>query len=332
MNFNALTPERIAAAGLNINNAANRSLLISPLNSALAASRGFNKPPYAGFPMTLTVAQSPAALPAVRNYPCSLCAIGEYLVRRPADEAHQTLLAWPGSLRAFTWSKSLDLGAESSTGGGIINNVFNRQNQKALSVRDLPFVLVTTFTYRVPGPGPNRLVRKVTGDWTLSGVLTYASGSLIQVPAAQNNLSSLLFQSTLSNRVPGQPLYLTNINGPIDPNKQFVLNPKAWSDPAAGQWGYSAPYYSDYRNRRSPNEQWAFGRIFRLREKMTFEFRVEFINVFNRLLLPSPTSTNALATQSMNAQGIAYFRLWVMNPNSGAGGQRNGQAVARFQF
>jgi hypothetical protein len=232
---------------------------------------------------------------------------------------------------AFTWSKSLDLGAESSTGGGIINDVYNRNNQKALSVSDLPYVLVTTFTYRVPGVGPNRLVRQVTGDWTLSGLLTYESGSLIQVPAAQNNLSSLLFQSTLSNRVPGQPLYLTNINGPIDPNKQFVLNPAAWSDPAPGQWGYSAPYYNDYRNRRSPNEQLSFGRIFRLRERMTFEIRAEFFNAFNRLLLPAPTSTNALATQTRNAAGVPTSGFGYMNATS-AGGQRNGQLLARFQF
>jgi hypothetical protein len=61
--LNALTPQRIAAAGLNINNAADRTLLTSPLNSATGRfARGF-KLPYAGFPTTLTVAQS------LRPYP-----------------------------------------------------------------------------------------------------------------------------------------------------------------------------------------------------------------------------------------------------------------------
>ena len=45
-----------------------------------------------------------------------------------------------------------------------------------------------------------------------------------------------------------------------------MLNPKAWSDPADGQWGHGAAYYSDYRNRRQPDEQMSIGRIFRLRE------------------------------------------------------------------
>src|ERR1019366_9890515 len=42
-----------------------------------------------------------AALPAVWDHPHSLRAIGEYLVRRPADEAYETVLAWPGSHRGF---------------------------------------------------------------------------------------------------------------------------------------------------------------------------------------------------------------------------------------
>ena len=53
-------------------------------------------------------------------------------------------------------------------------------------------------------------------------------------------------QATRQFRVPGKPLYLKAPNCHcIDPNKDFVLNPKAWSDPAAGQWGTAATYYND---------------------------------------------------------------------------------------
>ena len=72
-------------------------------------------------------------------------------------------------------------------------------------------------------------------------------------------------------------------------------------------------------------------RIFRLREKMTFELREELFNAFNRLLLPGLTSTNALATQTRNAAGVPTSGFGYMNSNS-AGGQRNGQLLARFQF
>jgi hypothetical protein len=46
-------------------------------------------------------------------------------------------------------------------------------------------------------------------------------------------LSTLLFRGRFSSRVPGQPLFLKDLNCHcIDPNKEFVLNPAAWSDPA----------------------------------------------------------------------------------------------------
>jgi hypothetical protein len=56
------------------------------------------------------------------------------------------------------------------------------------------------------------------------------------------------------NRVAGEPLFLVpNLNCRcFDPGRTFVLNPKAWSDPADGQWGTSAAFYGDYRNRRQP--------------------------------------------------------------------------------
>ena len=97
------------------------------------------------------------------------------------------------------------------------------------------------------------------------------------------------------------------------------------------QWGYSAPYYSDFRARRTPNETGAFGRLFQIREKMNFELRIEFTNLFNRLVFPGASASNALATQVVNAAGVPQSGFGYMNGTSG-GGQRSGQLVARFQF
>ena len=77
INFNALSTDRIASFGLNINSAADQQLLISPLNSALAAARGFNKPPYAGFPMTLTVAQALRPYPQFGSIPVHYAPLGD---------------------------------------------------------------------------------------------------------------------------------------------------------------------------------------------------------------------------------------------------------------
>ena len=58
------------------------------------------------------------------------------------------------------------------------------------------------------------------GDWTIAGLFRYASGTLIPVPGAQNNLFSLVFQNTRMNRVEGQPLFLKDPNCDcIDPRR-----------------------------------------------------------------------------------------------------------------
>jgi hypothetical protein len=175
----------------------------------------------------------------------------------------------------------------------------------------------------------------------------YASGLPILAPYAQNNLNRVTFQTvnsipgatgTFASRVPGQPLFLKSPNCHcINYSGDFILNPNAWSDPAAGQYGTSAPYYSDYRYARRPVENLGFGRIFRIREQASLHLRIEFNNVLNRTELPNPTSTNAKLTQSrgLTGQVISGFGA-VNNPSLTTGTTfsppRQGTLVARFQF
>jgi hypothetical protein len=329
--LNALTPQRIASYGLDINNAVDRTLLTSPLNSAAATQRGFNKVPYTGFPATLTVAQSLRPFPQFGSLVEMWAPLGNTWYDALQVKATKRTSHGLSVTVAYTRSKTMDVEAENYNGGGVINDQFNRPNLKALSSADLPNVFVISYNYIIPKLGRNRYVRALTGGWTLSGVMNYQSGGLIAVPGAQNNLSTLLFRSTLSNRVPGAPLFLTDPNGHVDPNSQFLLNPKAWSDPAAGQWGYSAPYYSDYRGRRMPGETGGLGRKFQIWEKMNLEIRGEWFNIFNRIGVPGPSASNALATQNVNAAGVPTSGFGYMNAAS-PGGARSGQLVARFVF
>jgi hypothetical protein len=166
----------------------------------------------------------------------------------------------------------------------------------------------------------------------------------IQAPAAQNNLALYMFRSTFANRVPGQPLFTQDLNCHcFDPSNTFVLNPLAWSDPAKGQFGTSAAFYSDYRLQRRPNETMSLGRIFPIKEKASLNIRIEFTNVFNRAETPNPTSTNALAQQTRavasdpNSRGTAGFG-WIntlgvaATTSSGTPTSRQGAIVARFVF
>ena len=322
--MNALTTQAIAAAGLNINSAADRTLLTSPLNSALASSRGFSKPPYPTFPMTLTVAQALRPFPQFGGLGVSWAPRGDNWYDALQAKLTKRTSYGLAATAAYTRSKTLDT-AES------VNDQFNWPNRKVLCGCDLPQVFVISFNYIVPKPTPNRFVRAVVGGWTLSGTLQYQNGGLIGVPGSQNNLSTLLFRGTLMNRVPGVPLYTQDPNSHTDPNKVFLLNPAAWSDAAVGQWGFATPYYSDYRGRRHPGENASLGRIFHIWEKTSLELRGEFFNIFNRISVPGPSSGNPLQTQLYTAAGVPQSGFGYMNATSGAGG-RSGQVVLRAVF
>jgi hypothetical protein len=132
----------------------------------------------------------------------------------------------------------------------------------------------------------------------------------------------------------------------FDPNKELVLNPKAWTDPAQGQFGASAAYYNDYREQRRPRESMSVARTFRIGSQdrnMTLQVRGEFTNVFNRAFMQDPTSTSAAAASTCATPGSTSTSCagtferrtggfgWI-NTASVASPPRQGQLVARFTF
>ncbi len=290
-NYNALTPQILSAAGLDINNAADRAILRAPISSA-AAGRFQNKLPYAGFPLAQTVAQSLRPFPQFSSGLAPLWApqgrtwYDSLQVKVTKRYSYGLILDY-----AFTWAKEEQMGVEL----GTVNDYQNRAQNKTISGFSRPFASVVSANYRLPKWGSNRILSQVVRDWTIGSVLSYGSGLPILAPTSTNNLSTLLFRSTFFNRVPGQPLFLKDLNCHcIDPTKDLVLNPAAWTNPADGQWGASAPYYNDYRFERRPSESLSLGRVFRLRESMALTIRMNFQNIFNRTQLSNPTATNPL--------------------------------------
>jgi hypothetical protein len=327
VNYNAITPERLRAFGLDINSAADQTLLRSSLNSALAATRGFNRLPYAGYPAASSVAQSLRPFPQFGNLTTVGAPLGNTWYDSLQVKLTKRLSYGLDLLGTFTWQKEL-------TTIVPVNDVFNRRNQKGISDQSEPFIFVLAFNYRVPAMGMNKWMKAAIAGWTVGGIMRYASGLPIPVPTSQNQLATLLFQNTRFNRVAGEPLYLKDLNCHcFDPNKEFVLNPKAWADPASGQWGFSAPYYNDFRYQRRPDEQLTFGRVFRLRERMSFQIRAEFFNAFNRTYMNDPSAVNPLQTQTLNPRtGAPASGFGRIDTGSLVTQPRNGQIVARFQF
>ncbi len=336
IDINGVTQEALSARGFDLSRAADRTLLTSQIGSTTAQAAGY-RIPYPSFPSTQPVAQLLRPYPQFGNITVQWAPLGKTWYDSLQVKATKRYSHGLDLTAAFTWQKELTLGAESQNGGGAsINDVYNRPNQKSISASSQPFVLVTGFNYRLPSWGSRKFLRNAVKDWTIGGILRYGSGYPIAVPTAQNGLAAQILRAnggTRANRVAGEPLFTKDLNcGCIDPNKDFVLNPKAWADPAPGAWGTSAAYYNDYRSARRPDEQLTIGRIFQLRERMSFQIRAEFFNVFNRTYLNNPTSNNALQAQARNAAGVPTSGFGRIDSGSVANAPRNGQIVARFTF
>ena len=339
--LNVLSTDYLKSVGLDLNVAADRSLLTSNLSSSAVIARGFGVP-YAGYPTNRTLAQS------LRPFP--------FLTSTVAPTWAPLGNSWYDSLQmkltkrysqgldlsaSFTWGKALARGTGSNNGGALgggVNDRFNLANQKSLASNDRPLILTIAFNYLTPKVGASKWVRAMTGNWVFAGILTYRSGSLFSVPSSNTSgIGNYTFMSnTRMNRVPGQWIFTKDPScNCIDPNKDTeILNRAMWQDVGQGQWGYSAPYYSDYRWVRQVNEDLNLGRTFPFGEndRVRLTVRVEFFNAFNRVTLPAPTSGNPTQTTTYDSQGRVTAGFGFINTINGIGGARNGQGVIRIEF
>jgi hypothetical protein len=185
----------------------------------------------------------------------------------------------------------------------------------------------------------------ITKDWQIGGYANYQSGAFLTPPASP----TANFLTSEDVRVAGQPLYNVNINDihSYNPYYQQVLNPNAWAVcPANATCMAAGNFYKDFRAPRTPEENANFGRNFRFKERMNFQIRAEFVNIFNRTLMPAPSTASPQNADAKNALGIYTSGFGVTNtyltPNTGYAlpGQnaafvmqpRTGTIIARFSF
>ena len=345
VNYNYLSNSLLSQYGLRLSNPADLGILLAPVGSA-AAGPFMNHIPFAGFPLTATVAQS------LRPFPQFNAGLG--VINPPLGDTWYDSLQISVNKRishglqatfGFTWSKSLD----------TLNGTPDVQNlalAKSVSSLDQPLVTRIGFTYTLPKWGP-KAVSYVVRDWFLNAFAYYASGIPLAAPTANTtgypaNLASgtinnITFQAAQPQvRVAGQALYLKDLNCHcFDPNTTLVLNPAAWADPAPGQYG-GAFYYSDFRGERRPVENLAIGRQFRIKERASLNLRMEFQNIFNRTYLNNPSvaspqtapvcklPSGANGACSAGEQVVSGFGL--INTSTVLYQPRSGQLVAQFVF
>jgi hypothetical protein len=351
---NRVTPEILAANGLSLSNAADRDLLLKPITHPDVVARGFEKP-FSSFPDGGSLSQ------ALRPYPHFS---GIFVLWAPLGNTWYDSMQVKLTKRysygldftaAYSWQKELTVGAETFDPAfapvqPAVNDLNDLRSNKVISGLSVPHRLVIGLNYTTPQFDLPKSLSWLFKDWKFGAVLTYQSGRPIHVPISNNGIGSLLslcapqsvfggcntspyFNAPAShmNRVPGEPLFTQDINGKYDPFNTFVLNPDAWETPPPGEFGKTSAYISDYRYARQPNENLSLGRIFKFREGLSLQLRVELYNAFNRTRIPNPDSTYSWVPQVRNDDGTTASGFGYINAIN-AGGQRTGQIVARFSF
>jgi hypothetical protein len=369
--YNSLEPTSLKANwGIDINNPSDRNLLTTRISSPNVIARfpflANANNVYPGFPNTNTLNQVFRAQPQFLGIPGFLGPpLGTTWYDSLQAKVTKRLSRGLTVDSAFTWQKELNLGVGADTSyltpaPNLINDVYNRQQNKQISGFSRPFIFVTSFRYTTPafaatGAGMKALAWAAR-DWNFAGVLRYQSGEVLRTPTSNNGLLTQLARSATNNPAvwgggqtfwnrTGQPLLNFDPNCKcFDPTTQLVLNPAGWVDAPAGQFGGAAPYYNDYRWQRQPAESLSLGRTFGLAKenRIRLDVRAELFNVFNRLFLASPSGVgtntqpagpNAAAPTTRNPAGQLTSGYGYINTFNGNGSQpRTGQIVARFSF
>jgi hypothetical protein len=270
------------------NNNNDRALLSLPLSSAsvvqkLASAGITNFLPYTGFPTSNSLQSALYPFPQFGAIEPSTSATGNSKYDSLQMKATKRFSHGLQAGGAFTWAKGFTRATR--------QDFFN----PASSVWDLqqipPLALTFNFTYTVPKPSfVPKFASVILKDWQIGGYALYESGPFLTPPTSL----TANFLSSEVERVPGQPLYLVDINNihSYNPGLQQVLNPNAWAQcPTNSTCTATGTLYPDFRAPRTPTENANFGRNFRIKERVNLFIRAEFVNIFNRTLLPEPTSS-----------------------------------------
>ncbi len=328
-----------------------RYLLLQPLNNANVTSymssigKSGILTPYPGFPGT-TLQSALYPYPQFGNLNPANSPTGDSLYNSLQVKLTKRLSRGLQAGGAYTWAKGLTRPTP--------QDFFNPNGSRWALQQIPPQTLTFNLTYTVPRFSfIPKYANVVVRDWQVSWSSNYQSGIFL-APPVSNVYANFLPSEDV--RVAGQPLYtVSNINNihSYNPETTQVLNPNAWQpcptnsvcgSAANGIFGpVGTQLYSDFRGPRAPRESANIGRHFRIKEKYDFYVRAEFVNIFNRTILPNPGTGSPQTKPAANGAGAFTSGFGVINVYQTPGAYpaaanpayavgRTGTLVARFQF
>jgi hypothetical protein len=210
----------------------------------------------------------------------------------------------------FTWAQ----GFVRPTRQDYFNPASNHEALSQIPPRTLSFNFIYTTPKSEYFANHAKFMNTIIKDWQLGGFANYQSAPFITIPTT----GTTEFLPTEDVRVAGQPLYTSGVNinnlKTYNPYTTQVLNPAAWAQcPVATNCGDTGNFIKGFRGPRNPKENANIGRNFRIKERMNFQIRGEFTNIFNRTLMAQPIATSPQNALTKNSLGIYTAGYGVIN-------------------
>ncbi|GGH08187.1 TonB-dependent receptor [Silvibacterium dinghuense] len=242
------------------------------------------------------------------------------------------------SLQAsYTWEKNFTNADSAVPGAGLsvpqVQNPDNLHGEKSVSAEDIPQTFVIAPLYQLPFGHDKAYLNHgfasyVAGGWEIGTVQRYQSGQPVpfccatSIPGWENNifyrrdptqsLASAAYRAGHLNPFVAADGSYFNAAAFIDPNSTAVRGSGAYS------FGNIRRYTGEVRTQKYYNEDISILKTTPIREGISFEFKAELLNAFNRhaFALPDTNPTDAsfgvptaTLTTPRNIQFTGRFRF-----------------------
>jgi hypothetical protein len=220
-------------------------------------------------------------------------------------------------LESFTWSKAIDIAAQSLDGGGncdncgngipSVQNIYNWQADRGISAYNHPFIDSTSLVWSLPVgkgkwllPNASRALDEVIGGWQTTGIFQARSGDPLTMaynPSTNTQVSGII---TIS----GRNSYRPNLTGNPIKNSSWGYNSALGgiqylnnnsSAPAYATPPANAPFGNSPRDAVRGFGFWQLDlgltKDFPITERVHFQFRAEAFNLTNETNFGDPNTS-----------------------------------------
>jgi hypothetical protein len=198
-------------------------------------------------------------------------------------------------LGSYTWSKFLSSGADQQfasvfSSPGLISP-YQESRNKSLDAQDVPQSLSLTALYDIPMGRGHRFMGhsgfvgdKLFSGWEVNGIFRAQSGIPFFIYSSQCNIPSQFGMGCLPGVLPGANPFVTSVSN-YNPNNGPLLNRDAFQNGAdGGVFSFdsgSAGRISNLRQSPFTSMNCVLQKNTRITEKVGFQIRAEFFNLFN---------------------------------------------------